>query len=103
MRPPSAAKAAAATSGPMPEGSPMVTRMGALGSALTGFDIGFAPQIAQILPGERGDLFFEQLLFHFVTRGHLERSDLRHGRITAHDDFHACRRNERCRRFTRLR
>ena len=56
-RPPSAAYAATATSGPMPAGSPIVTRIGA--SLLLDFDIGGAPQVAQIAPRQYRDLLIE--------------------------------------------
>src|SRR5258706_12926390 len=69
------AKAASATSGPIPDGSPMVMRMGALVrlpdkgiglAVVTHLDIGVALQVAQIAPRQGGDLALEQLVFHLL-------------------------------------
>src|SRR5262249_3935866 len=86
--PPKWSKAAIATSGPMPEGSPIVIRIGCpppladifydplsadegIGLALIAhLDIGVALQVAQIAPRQGGDLALEQLVFHLLASGH---------------------------------
>src|SRR5512140_2548864 len=70
IRPPSILNAATAISGPMPAGSPIVTRIGASALArLAGFDIGAAPQVANIAPRQHRDLLVEKLLFDLLARG----------------------------------
>ena len=66
---PSASKAASATSGPMPAGSPMVMRMegsvpdeGIRLAVIAHLDIGVALQVAQIAPRQGGNLLLEQLV-----------------------------------------
>src|SRR6516162_1142491 len=77
--PPKWSKAATATSGPMPEGSPMVIRIGdgaplpdeGIRLAVVAYlDIGLALQVAQIATGQSGDLILEQLVFHLLAGRH---------------------------------
>src|SRR5581483_6082622 len=88
MRPPKCSKAAMATSGPMPAGSPMVIRMGAARSiyrprrpaglpdegiglgVVVHLDIGFALQVAQVTPRQGRDLVLEELVFHLLLGRH---------------------------------
>src|SRR5579862_9223356 len=92
----------ATTSGPMPEGSPMVIKMGVWECPSAGLDIGFAAQIAHITPGKHSHLLLVQLLFDLIARGDDEHA-LFWGRVAAaHDQFHAGRRRERGPRITGL-
>src|SRR6185437_2965654 len=92
MRPPKCSKAARATSGPMPAGSPMVMRIGAARSiyrprgpakepgslpdkgiglgVVVHLDIGFALQVAQVPPRQGRDLVLEELVFHLLLGRH---------------------------------
>src|SRR5258706_15706722 len=101
MRPPSSSNALMATSGPMPAGSPIVTRMGrALGSA--DFDIGLSAQVAHIATRERGDLLVEQLLFDLFSRRHVIGLELGLGPVATHDDLKTGCVRERLGGLTRL-
>src|SRR5512146_564272 len=66
--PPSADHALTAISGPMPEGSPMLTRMGSALSPSARFDNGVAPQLGKIALGEDRHLLDEKLLLDLVAR-----------------------------------
>src|ERR1700688_304002 len=92
--PSSARQAFAATSGPIPAGSPIVMRMGEPARLSAGFDIGLAPQIAQIAPGEHRHLFFVKLLLDLIAGGNDNRRFYWHGLVAAHDQLHARRRRE---------
>src|SRR4029079_15019690 len=100
--------AARATSGPMPDGSPMVIRIGCpppLADERIGFavvahlDIGIALQVAQIAPRQGGDLALAQLVFHLLAGGHHIGGLGFDPLVAAPDQFHARVRQERHRRF----
>src|SRR5579862_6443988 len=90
----------------MPAGSPIVTRMEAaeLMSALSDcFDVGIASEIAHILPCQRRDLLFVDLLLDLVAIRYLETSDLGHGLVATDDQLDAGLRLHRHCRAARLR
>src|SRR5436305_13159819 len=57
-----ASKALTATSGPIPEGSPMVIKTGVSVRPSAGLDIGFAAQIAHVAASENAHLLLVELL-----------------------------------------
>src|SRR5690242_15548551 len=68
--------AATAISGPIPAGSPIVTRTQDFVCASAVLDIGLSAQIAHIAPRKRGHLLIEELLLDLLARRHVVRLKL---------------------------
>src|SRR5579871_2465948 len=90
-----------AISGPIPDGSPWVTRMGPRPVARSPcFDNGIPPEIAQIALAQDRHLLDEELLLQLIARGKLKRDQLRRRRVATHDDLQTRLRIERINHFT---
>src|SRR5258706_15196676 len=94
--PPRLLNAATAISGPIPAGSPIVTRIAAsAGAGLAGFDIGVAPEVAKIAPGQVRDLLIEQLFLDLLARGNGVGRDHRCALVASDHHLDAGRGEER--------
>src|SRR5579872_2869195 len=87
MLPRNRAKALMAISGPMPDGSPWLIRIGRRACPSPVFDNGVAPEIAKIALAEDRHFLNEQLLLQFVPGRELHRDDFLRRRIASHEDF----------------
>src|SRR6202012_5542071 len=97
--PPSSSNAASAVSGPIPDGSPMVMR---IGSGLADLDIHAAPKVAHIAARHGGNLLVKQHVFD-VLAGRHHIGGLHHDLlVTARDHFHARARDEGLGHFPRM-
>src|SRR5688500_12277781 len=98
--PSSAAHALTAISGPIPAGSPMLTRIERASARL---DNAISPQIAQIAPRQDAKLLIQHLLPHLFPGRDLRRHHAARRGIATHEQLDADARRSRCAHAARRR